>query len=162
MIPSTSRTFPCPSCKNILMATPGQSAMTCPYCKNQVTIPEAARVAGTSQADAVHAVWGRVVQLAQNGEKDEAIKLYMEASGVNRLTASGIIDSVAKASPQEMSDPASAAGIYQQNSAARMKIMGGSLLGSWKPIALGCALMAFVTILGIIFAAVSYYLRSIF
>ena len=161
MFPINFKNFNCPSCGNSIVATAGQITLDCPICKQNITIPEESRVPGVSNADAVRVVWGRVVQLAQEGERREAIELYMEAPRVNRLTASGIVDSLAKTDPQEMNDPDIAAQIYSRNPVARAKIVGGMLLDNWKLLAIGCGPIAFIIILGIICAGISYFLISI-
>jgi predicted RNA-binding Zn-ribbon protein involved in translation (DUF1610 family) len=39
-----SQTFPCPACGAPIEPTAGASALPCPYCLTQVTIPEASRL----------------------------------------------------------------------------------------------------------------------
>lgn len=162
MLSKNTSMFKCPSCQNILLASPGVTSMDCPYCKNTIEIPVKVRKPASlgGNPDAVRAVWGEVVQLAQSGSREEAIKKYMAASGLNRMAASSIIDSVAKASPQEMSNPETAQNIY--STGARAKLMGGVMLSAWKPIVITCGFFFFAAIFSIVLAAVLYYLRSIF
>jgi LSD1 subclass zinc finger protein len=162
MLPEKASMFKCSSCQNTLLASPGVTSMTCPYCKNTVEVPVEMRKPASigGNPDAVRAVWGEVVQLAQSGNREEAIKKYMAASGLNRMAASSIVDSAAKASPQEMSNPETAQDIY--STGARAKLMGGVMLSAWKPIMYGCGVLFFAAILATIFGAISYYLSSIF
>src|SRR3990172_10161544 len=95
-MPSSMRLLKCPACGGPLDPPAGESTMKCTYCGNSVVIPESLRLPkqGTSNPQAnifsgidMNAMvgygtqWAEVVQLAQGGNKVDAIKKYMKLTG---------------------------------------------------------------------------------
>lgn len=103
----------CPSCGGPIDPPAGESTARCPYCGSSVIIPESLRkpVASSSQGSSPNlfgsvdmnsmlgysAQWSQVVQLAQQGKKEEAVQKYMSFSPVSegdaRRTVEGLANS---------------------------------------------------------------------
>jgi hypothetical protein len=109
-MPETMRLLKCPACGGPLDPPAGESTMKCPYCTNQVIVPESLRIAKASTSSpqvsifsgidmssmmGYGAQWAEVVQLAQSGQKAEAIKKYMSLTGHSESSASYMVDSLA-------------------------------------------------------------------
>jgi len=93
----------CPSCGGPIDPPAGGSTARCPYCGSSVMIPESLRKpASSSYQDSssnpfgnvdmnsmlgYSAQWSQVVQLAQQGKKEEAVQKYMSFSPVSEADA---------------------------------------------------------------------------
>lgn len=109
----TMKLVKCPSCGGPIDPPGGESAVRCPYCANTVIIPENLRKPAASQPQASSsggmfgmdlgsmmgygAQWSQVVQLAQQGKKEEAVQKYMSFSSISegdaRRTVEGLANS---------------------------------------------------------------------
>lgn len=108
-MPETMRLLKCPACGGPLDPPAGESTMKCPYCTNQVIVPESLRISKQQAGNHVSvfsgidmssmmgygAQWAEVVQLAQGGQKDEAVKKYMKLTGNGESSARYMVDSLA-------------------------------------------------------------------
>jgi predicted RNA-binding Zn-ribbon protein involved in translation (DUF1610 family) len=112
----TMRLLKCPACGGPIDPPSGESAIKCPYCGNAVVIPESLRKPDPNQKqeqgslfsgvdinamNGYGAQWGQVVQLAQSGKKDEALKKYMSFSGVSESDARHTVDALASSQVYE-------------------------------------------------------------
>lgn len=92
----------CPACGGPIDPPSGQSSLKCPYCGSAVVIPESLRKKETSPSSSegslfggidlgsmmgYGAQWSQVVQLAQAGKKEEAVKKYMSFSSISEADA---------------------------------------------------------------------------
>ena len=108
-MPETMRLLKCPACGGPLDPPAGESTMKCPYCTNQVIVPESLRISKNEAGNHVSVFsgidmssmmgygtqWAEVVQLAQGGQKDEAIKKYMKLTGNSESSARYMVDTLA-------------------------------------------------------------------
>ena len=107
---SAMRLLKCPACGGPLDPPAGESTMKCTYCGNAVVIPESLRSPKQStnspQANIFSGIdmnamvgygtqWGEVVQLAQSGNKAEAIKKYMALTGNDESSATNSVNNLA-------------------------------------------------------------------
>jgi hypothetical protein len=103
----TMRLLKCPACGGPLDAPAGESSMKCPYCGNQVVIPESLRTPAPGAATSSQSIfsgldmgkmigygaqWSEIVQMAQSGRKDEAVKSYMALTGQSESDAARMVD----------------------------------------------------------------------
>lgn len=141
----------------------GESAMKCPYCGNAVMIPESLRAPAAGQTQQPGTLfsgmnlgsmmgagmqWTEVVNLAQNGRKDEAIKKYMAFSGQSEWDAQRVVESLAGAQVYEVT-PGSG------YSAVQVAPMISSYAETAKSVTrwsmwLGCGITAFVMLIIVI------------
>lgn len=99
----------CPACGGPLEPPSGESSMQCTYCGNAVVIPENLRTAppgASANSQSIFsgidmnamvgygAQWSEVVQLAQNGNKVEAINKYKALTGSDETAAKYMVDSL--------------------------------------------------------------------
>ena len=99
----------CPACGGPIDPPSGESAVKCPYCGNAVVIPESLRKPAPNQQqeqgslfsgvdinamNGYGAQWAQVVQMAQSGKKDEALKKYLSFSGVSEADARHTVDAL--------------------------------------------------------------------
>lgn len=100
----------CPSCGGPIDPPGGESAVRCPYCGSSVIIPESLRKPAASSSQQTPSLftgmdmgsmmgygaqWSQVVQLAQSGQKEEAVKKYMSFSNVSEADARHTVESLA-------------------------------------------------------------------
>ena len=112
----TMRLLKCPACGGPMDPPGGESSMKCPYCGNLVAIPDSLRKPDPNQqqqqgslfsgADygslmGYGAQWSEVVMMAQNGQKDAAVKKYMSFSNVSESDAKAMVNSLAGAQTYE-------------------------------------------------------------
>ena len=112
----TMKLLKCPACGGPIDPPSGESAVKCPYCGNAVVIPESLRKPDPDQKqeqgslfsgvdisamNGYGAQWAQVVQLAQSGEKDEALKKYLSFSGVSESDARHTVDALASSQVYE-------------------------------------------------------------
>ena len=154
-MPESMQLLKCPACGGPLAPPTGESTMSCPYCKSSVVVPESLRMqkktASAPQTDIFSGIdtnamvgfgtqWGEVVQLAQNGNKAEAVKKYMALTGNNESSATYTVDHLARSqfvqsntqSVQQMYAPMMAQANETVKSVTRMSM--------W----IGCGITAFV------------------
>jgi DNA-directed RNA polymerase subunit RPC12/RpoP len=101
------RLLKCPACGGPLDSPAGESSMKCPYCGNQVVIPEDMRKPAPGAATASQSIfsgidmgamigygaqWSEIVQMAQSGKKDEAVKRYVALTGQSESDALRMVD----------------------------------------------------------------------
>jgi DNA-directed RNA polymerase subunit RPC12/RpoP len=106
------RLLKCPACGGPLEPPRGEAAMKCTYCGNAVVIPESLRAAPETAASpqvnlfsgidmnamvGYGAQWSEVVQLAQSGRKEEAIRKYMALTGNSESSARYMVDNLSGA-----------------------------------------------------------------
>lgn len=109
----TMKLIKCPSCGGPIDPPGGESTAKCPYCGSAVVIPENLRKPAASQQQSSSstgmfgmdlnsmmgygAQWSQVVQLAQQGKKEEAVQKYLSFSSVSegdaRRTVEGLANS---------------------------------------------------------------------
>ena len=93
----------CPGCGAPIDPPSGESTAKCPYCGSAVVIPESLRKTIASQPQqqsgnllgnmdmgqmlGYGAQWSQVVQLAQQGKKEEAVQKYMSFSSISEADA---------------------------------------------------------------------------
>lgn len=110
----TMKLLKCPACGGPIDPPSGESAVKCPYCGNAVVIPESLRKPDQKQEqgslfngvdisamNGYGAQWAQVVQLAQSGEKDEALKKYLSFSNINEADARHTVDALASSQVYE-------------------------------------------------------------
>lgn len=114
----TMRLLKCPACGGPIDPSSGGSSTKCPYCGNAVVIPESLRKPepGQQQNQSANifsgmdmgamigygAQWSEVVQLAQAGKKEEAVKKYMAFStSSSESDARHVVDSLSGAQTYE-------------------------------------------------------------
>ena len=153
-MPDTSmRLLKCPACGGPLDPPTGESAMKCPYCSNLVMIPESMRVqkqsANTPETNIFSGInmnamvgfgtqWGEVVQLAQNGNKAEAIKKYMALTGNTEESATYTVNHLAKS--QFVSDTSVQQMYTPMMAQANETVKNVTRMSMW----IGCGVTAFV------------------
>jgi len=102
------RLLKCPSCGGPVDPPAGVSYMTCTYCGNAIEVPEGLRKPAQGQSAGslfagidtnallgYGAKWARVVELAQSGNKAEAMKSYSELTGQRPTEAQYVVDALA-------------------------------------------------------------------
>lgn len=98
----------CPACGGPVDPPSGQSSMKCPYCGNAIVIPESLRKNESSEEKSSSNLfgdysslvgygtqWAEVVQLAQGGQKEEALKKYLSFSNISESDARRTIEGLA-------------------------------------------------------------------
>jgi len=101
----------CPGCGGPIDPPGGESTAKCPYCGNSVIIPESLRKAAAPQQQQQSSVgmlgmdmgsmlgygaqWSQVVQLAQQGKKEEAVQKYMSFSSISESDARRTVEGLA-------------------------------------------------------------------
>lgn len=109
----------CPSCGGPIDPPAGESTARCPYCGSSVIIPESLRkpAASSGQTSSVNlfgnmdmnsmmgysAQWSQVVQLAQAGQKEEAVRKYMSFSSVSEADARRTVEGLASSQVYDLS-----------------------------------------------------------
>ena len=103
------RLLKCPSCGGPIDPPVGETFVKCPYCGSSVSIPEKLRKPDPQQQQpqgsllngmdmgqmmGYGAQWSEVVQLAQKGQKEEALKKYMSFSSVSETDARRTVDAL--------------------------------------------------------------------
>lgn len=114
----TMKLLKCPGCGGPIDPSSGGGSTKCPYCGNAVVIPESLRKPepGQQQTQSGNifsgmdmgammgygAQWSEVVQLAQVGKKEEAVKKYMAFSTTSTESdARHVVDSLSSAQTYE-------------------------------------------------------------
>jgi len=108
----TMKLLKCPACGGPIDPPSGESSIKCPYSGNAVVVPESLRKTTSDQKQSSSSIggifsgtdmgalmgygaqWSEVVQLAQAGKKEEAIKKYMTFSNVSESYARQTIESL--------------------------------------------------------------------
>lgn len=108
----------CPACGGPIDPPSGESSMKCPYCGNAVVIPESLRKTESTQQQSQGSLftgldmnsmlgygahWAEVVQLAQGGKKEEAVKKYMSFSSISESDARRTVEGLASSQVYEVS-----------------------------------------------------------
>lgn len=105
----TMKLIKCPSCGGPIDPPGGESTAKCPYCGSAVIIPENLRKPAASQQQpsssmfgmdmnsmmGYGAQWSQVVQLAQQGKKEEALQKYLSFSNINEADARQTVEALA-------------------------------------------------------------------
>ena len=112
----TMRLLKCPSCGGPIDPPSGENMVKCPYCSNAVIIPESLRKPDPNQKqeqgslfsgidisamNGYGAQWSQVVQLAQSGKKDEALKKYLSFTTISEADARHTVEALAGAQTYE-------------------------------------------------------------
>jgi predicted RNA-binding Zn-ribbon protein involved in translation (DUF1610 family) len=110
------RLLKCPACGGPIDPPSGESSTKCPYCGNAVIIPESLRKPAPNQQQpqgsllngmdmgqmmGYGAQWSQVVQLAQQGKKEEAVQKYLSFSSVSEADARRTVDALASSQVYE-------------------------------------------------------------
>ncbi len=105
----TMKLLKCPACGGPVDPPGGESSTKCPYCGNAIVIPEKLRKPANSQQSSQQSLfngmdmgsmlgygaqWSQVVQLAQQGKKEEAIQKYMSFSSISEADARRTVESL--------------------------------------------------------------------
>lgn len=109
----------CPSCGGPIDPPAGESTARCPYCGSSVIIPESLRkpnppsnqgasssLFGNVDMNSMlgySAQWSQVVQLAQQGRKEEAVQKYMSFSPVSEGDARRTVEGLAQSQVYDVS-----------------------------------------------------------
>ena len=109
----------CPACGGPIDPPGSESTMKCPYCGNAVAIPESMRKpksesrSSSSQPSmfgmdmnslsGYGAQWSQVVQLAQQGKKEEAVQKYLSFSSVSEADARRTVEGLATSQVYDVS-----------------------------------------------------------
>ncbi len=158
----TMRLLKCPGCGGPMDPTTATgSSMKCPYCGNAVVIPESLRKPEPGQHSqssgllsgmdmgammGYGAQWSEVVQLAQMGKKDEALKKYMAFSPTSsEADARRAVDSLSGAQTYEFT-PGSSYGAVQIAPIMASYAETAKSVTRWS-MWLGCGITAFVMII---------------
>ncbi len=151
----------CPACGGPIDPPGGESAIKCPYCGNAVVIPESLRKPDQKQEQGsifsgmdssamsgYGAQWAEVVQLAQKGQKEEALKKYLGFSTISESDAKHTVDALASSQVYEFT-PGS--GYTSANIAPIMASYADTAKSVTKwSMWLSCGITAFVMIIIII------------
>lgn len=116
----------CPSCGGPIEPPGGESSIKCPYCGVSVIVPESLRKTETQNSQSqghlfsspdlnsmlgYGAQWSQVVQLAQGGKKEEAVKKYMSFSSISEADARRTVEGLANSQVYDVSSVYSAVNI---------------------------------------------------
>jgi hypothetical protein len=154
------RLLKCPACGGPLDPPAGESSMKCTYCGNSIVIPESLRtknefsqpaqsVFGTIDTNALVGYgtqWGEVVNLAQSGNKSEAIKKYMALTGQNETDAKYTVDALSGSQSFEFTSN-SMGSVQQVYPTMMADAMGMARTYTKWSLWLGCGITAFVMII---------------
>lgn len=105
----TMKLIKCPSCGGPIDPPGGESTAKCPYCGSAVIIPENLRKPAAAQQQSSSSVfgmdmnsmmgygaqWSQVVQLAQQGRKEEAVQKYLSFSSISEADARRTVEGLA-------------------------------------------------------------------
>lgn len=107
----TMKLLKCPACGGPIDPPAGESSTKCPYCGNAFVIPESLRKKVSSSDTSSQnnlfsgmdmgsmlgygAQWSQVVQLAQQGKKEEAVQKYMSFSSISESDARRTVEGLA-------------------------------------------------------------------
>lgn len=156
----TMRLLKCPTCGGPLDPPAGESSMRCTYCGNALAIPEDLRVKkessqptqsifGSIDTNAMvgyGAQWGEVVNLAQSGNKSEAVKKYMALTGQKESDARYTVDALGASQSYEF-NPGSMNSVHQIYPNMMSDAMGMTKSYMKWSMWLGCGITAFVMII---------------
>ena len=154
----TMRLLKCPACGGPLEPPTGASTMKCNYCGNEVIIPESLRISNQAENSPQVSIfsgidmnamvgyganWAEVVQLAQEGNKSEAVKKYVALTGNTESSASAMVDNLAGYQSYEFLPGASQA--VQQIYAPYMNTVAETVKTTTRwSLWLGCGITVFV------------------
>jgi rRNA maturation protein Nop10 len=114
----TLKLLKCPSCGGPIDPPGGENTVKCPYCGSAVSIPENLRKPDPNQKQpqgsllngmdmgqmmGYGAQWSQVVQLAQQGKKEEAVQKYLSFSSISESDARRTVDALASSQVYEFS-----------------------------------------------------------
>ncbi|MBL8063323.1 MAG: hypothetical protein JNK32_09910 [Anaerolineales bacterium] len=115
----TMKLLKCPSCGGPIDPPADASSTKCPYCGSAIVIPESLRKTDTNQQSSTPgnlfsgmdmvsmlgygAQWSQVVQLAQQGKKEEAVQKYMSFSSISESDARRTVEGLANTQVYDIS-----------------------------------------------------------
>ena len=153
---SSMRLLKCPACGGPLEPPTGESTMKCLYCGSSVVIPESLRLpaksASTPQPGIFSGIdmssmigygtqWAEIVQLAQGGNKEDAVRKYMKLTGNDESSARYMVNSLGGYQSYEFDTTNHVHQIYAPVMAqATESIKSATKFSLW----LGCGITAFV------------------
>lgn len=153
----TMKLLKCPACGGPVDPPSGQSSMKCPYCSNAIVIPESLRTkekpnesqsvfSGIEYSSMVGygKQWGEVVNLAQSGNKEEAIKKYVALTGQSESDARYTVDALSSSQSYSYNQ---SGGVYQVYPDMMKDAMNMSKSYMKWSLWLGCGITAFVMII---------------
>lgn len=151
----------CPGCGGPIDPPGNESSIKCPYCGSAVIIPENLRKtesksASTSSSSNVmfgidmnsmmgySAQWSQVVQLAQEGKKEEAVQKYLSFSSISETDARRTVEGLSTSQVYDV-------GAYSANIANAYAPIVKSYTDTAKTITFwsfgfGCLITAIITI----------------
>lgn len=157
----TMKLLKCPACGGPVDPPSGQSSMKCPYCANAIVIPESLRTKEKSSESAsvfngieyssmvgYGRQWGDVVNLAQSGNKLEAIKKYMALTGQSESDARYTVDALGSSQSYEYNPGMNGVHQIYPNMMSDAMNMSKSYM-KWS-MWLGCGITAFVMVIIVI------------
>ncbi len=112
----TMKLLKCPSCGGPIDPPGGESMVKCPYCGSAVVIPENLRKPDPKQSQEQGSLfsgidisamngygtqWAQVVQLAQSGKKEEALKKYLSFTSISESDARHTVDALSSSQVYE-------------------------------------------------------------
>lgn len=119
----TMKLLKCPACGGPIDPPAGESSTKCPYCGNAFIIPEALRKKDTGSETSSQgslfsgmdmgsmlgygAQWSQVVQLAQQGKKEEAVQKYMSFSNISESDARRTVEGLSNSQVYDVNSYAS-------------------------------------------------------
>jgi len=160
----TMRLLKCPACGGPIDPPSGESTMKCPYCGNAVVIPENLRKPDPNQSqnqgslfsgvdmnalNGYGANWAEVMQLAQSGKKDEAIKKYVSFAHVSESDAKYTIEALAGAQTYEYAPTTSGYSAVQIAPIMASYADTAKSVTRWS-LWLGCGITAFILLITVI------------
>ena len=155
----TMKLLKCPACGGPVDPPSGASSMKCPYCSNAIVIPESLRTKEkTNESASVFSgieyssmvgygkQWGEVVNLAQSGNKEEAIKKYVALTGQSESDAKYTVEALGSSQSYEFNQ-GGMSGVHQVYPDMMKDAMSMSKTYMKWSLWLGCGITAFVMII---------------
>jgi hypothetical protein len=157
----TMRLLKCPACGGPLEPPAGESTMKCTYCGNSVIIPESLRLpkenAGSQPVSIFSGIdmnammgygahWGEVVQMAQGGNKSEAVKKYMALTGGDEASAVHMVNGLSRYQSYEYT-PGNVQSVQQIYAPVMAQTAESIKTATKLSLWMGCGITAFVMLI---------------
>ncbi|MBI3161893.1 MAG: hypothetical protein HYZ23_05260 [Chloroflexi bacterium] len=158
---SAIRLLKCPACGGPLDPPAGESSMKCTYCGSGVVIPESLRApkqgANNQHVDIFSGInmnamvgygaqWAEVVQLAQSGNKAEAVKKYMALTGNDEASATNTVNNLAGSQSYEFA-PGNVQSVQQLYAPIMAQTAETIKTTTRMSMWIGCGIAAFVMLI---------------
>lgn len=161
----------CPSCGGPLDPPADAVSYKCPYCSNTVAVPEkfrkekaqnpSASVFGSVDSksqEGYGAQWSEIVELAQQGKKDEAVQKYMTLTGKSESEARYTVDALKISHTVDLGSYVG--NVYRANNDYISRVMNFSMAYSGLSLVFGCLITA--CIMGVILLTMIPVFMSVF